>query len=147
MNKRDKITQSVAILVVFQFASKLLGFVRESLIGNKFGSNAETDAFFMALSIITLFQSVLGSAINTTLIPILTEVEHNEGGAEKRRHLNIFLNSITLLSIVLSGVGYIFAPSILKITASGFEKVEFEFLLLLTRVGLPALLLDRKSVV
>lgn len=141
MKKENKVTQSVAILIIFRLLSKILGFIRESLIGSKFGASRETDAFFMALSIIALFQSVLGAAINTTLIPVLSEIEHKEGIVEKRRHLNIFLNTIGVLAIALSFVGYLIAPLLLKFMARGFDDSEFEFLLLLTRVGIPALLL------
>ncbi len=141
MEKTDKTVRSVTILVIFQFLSKILGFFRETLIGNSFGATAATDVFFMAMRFINLFYAVIGATINTTLIPVLAEVKHKEGNEGKLSHVNIFLNSIGVIALLISVFALLFAPLLLKILAAGFDEQKFDFLVLLTRIGIPALIL------
>ena len=132
--------RTVAMLTVLSLVSKVLGFVRETLIASKYGSGSNTDAFFLALSAVGIFTSVLTNAINTTLIPILSEVEAKEGKEGKERHLNNFITIISVVAVVLMVLGYIFAPTLLKFLASGYEDEQFRLVVTLTRLGIPSIL-------
>lgn len=127
------------MLAVFSFLSKILGFVRESLIAAKYGSGSSTDAFFLALTTIGMFNAVVSSSIGTTLIPILSEVEKDEGKEGKQRHLNNFLNIIALVSLVMVVIAFVFAPQFLRILAAGFDEESFKLVTFLSRVGTPTI--------
>lgn len=139
MSKSEKAAKSVLIIMFFTLASKILGFVREILIAAKFGSGVDTDSFFIALTATTLFTTLFTQAINTTMIPVLAEVEQNEGTVGKRNHTNNLLNIIMVISLFVVIIAWIFAPFIIRILAHGFEGEQFNQTVVLMRIGLPVL--------
>lgn len=136
----NKATKTVFIMMIFTFGSKLLGLIREMLIAAKFGSGAETDSFFIALTAISLFTIMLTQAINTTTIPLLSEVEANEGKVGKENSTINLLNIVFFISIILAIVGWIIAPLIIKLLAYGFNDEQYELTVFMMRIGLPALI-------
>lgn len=139
MSKSRKAAKSVGIIILFSLGSKLLGFIRETLIAAKFGSGIETDTFFIALSAIALFTSMITKSINTTMIPVLSEVEKKEGKEGKIEHTNNLLNIILLISFGLMILGWILSPTVIKILGSGFEGKQFQLGVLMMRIGLPSI--------
>ncbi len=140
MSKAKKAAKSVIVMIILSIGGKLLGFIREILIASKFGSGIETDTFFVAFSATGIITTMIGVALNTTMIPILSEIEAKEGKKGKIEHTNNFLNIIILLSVLLVCVGCLFSPIIIKILANGFEGSQFELAVSLTRIGLPIMI-------
>lgn len=138
-NKVNGATKSVMILTIFSIVSKILGFLRETLIANRYGSGSATDSFVLALSAIAIFSTVITSTVGTTLIPVLSEVEAKEGKQGKIRHLNNFLNIIMITAASLVVIAYVGAPLVLKLIAPGVEVEQYNFIVLLTRIGLPSI--------
>lgn len=139
MSQSKKAVKSVYIIVIFSLISKILGFLRETLIASKFGSGTETDTFFIALTAISLFSGIFTGAINTTMIPVLSEVEAVENKKGKKKHTNNLLNIVFLISFIIIMLTWIFAPLIIKILASGFEGEQFKSAILMFRIGLPTI--------
>lgn len=142
MSQLKKSAKSVGMIVVISLGSKVLGFFRQALIAYRYGSGAGTDTFFIALSAISLFSAILSQTINTTLIPVLSDVEVHEGKAGKKEHFNNFLNTMTLVAILLSLLAFLIAPSIMAIVARGFEGEQFQQAIYMMRLGLPILILS-----
>lgn len=140
MSNSGHVTKSALIIIIFTLGSKFLGFFREILIASKFGSGMETDTFFIALMATGLVTGFLSSAISTTFIPILSEIESKEGKRGKIEHSNNMLNIILSGLIILVFGGLISAPVIIKLLAKGFEGEQFDLALKLTRMGLPMIL-------
>ncbi len=140
MSQSKRAVKSAIIIIVFTIASKLLGFVRESLIAAKFGSGATTDTFFISLTAISLFTSIIISSINNTMIPILSEVEAIEGKKGKKEHTNNFLNIVVLSSIFIMILAWFLAPIILRVLAYGFHGEQRQSALLMMRIGLSAII-------
>jgi putative peptidoglycan lipid II flippase len=140
MSTSEKATKSAFIIIALTLGSKLLGFIRETLIAAKFGSGMETDTFFVALSATGLITTLIGGAITTTFIPILSEIEANEGKKSKINHANNMLNIITFISIILSIFAWLFSPLTIRIIAKGFEGEQFKLAVTLTRIGVPMIM-------
>lgn len=141
MHKKQQIASSAIIIILFGIAGKVFGFIREMLIGAKFGSGYETDTYLIALSTIALFTGLITNAINTTTIPVLAEVEKNEGKEGKIEHTNNLLNIVLLFAVVISVFAYFAAPYILNIVAPGFESAaQLDLAVLLMRIGIPTIL-------
>lgn len=140
MSQTNKTAKSVLIIMIFTVSSKILGFVRESFLAAKFGSGAETDAFFVALTATSLFSSLLTQTLNTTMIPILSEVELAEKKQGKIKHTNNILNLVIVVSILIISVAWILSPFIIRILANGFDGEQFNLAVTLTRIGLPVIL-------
>ncbi|MBC8590173.1 murein biosynthesis integral membrane protein MurJ [Wansuia hejianensis] len=140
MKKSNKAAKSALIIMTFSLGSKFLGFIRETLIANRFGSGMETDAFFAALTATGLLTNLISVAIGTTFIPVLSEIEAKEGKEGKINHTNNMINILLVLSIVLSILGILAAPLIVKLLAKGFESEQYYLAIKLTRIGLPMLI-------
>jgi len=137
---RNSAAKSVALIIVLTLAGKLLGFFREVLIAAKFGSGFESDAFFIALSATALITSLVQKAIKTTTIPVLFEVEAQEGKEGKRLHTSNLFNIVLLIALGLVIVGWVTAPWVLKVLAHGFEREQFDLAVVLMRIGMPVVI-------
>lgn len=137
---KKKLIKSSIIIMVFSLIGRILGFVREMLIASEFGSNSETDAFFVAITATGLITALVTTAIRTILIPILSEVGVTEGKRGKIRQTNNILNIIIIVSIVFIIVGIFFAPLVIKVLAFGFKEKQHNLAVILMRIGIISLL-------
>ncbi|MDD2572612.1 MAG: murein biosynthesis integral membrane protein MurJ [Eubacteriales bacterium] len=142
MSQAKKAARSVLIIILFTVASKLLGFVREMMMAARYGSDASTDAYFMALSALSLFSIMITKTLFQTTIPVLTTVENVEGKEGKNRHTNNLLNIVIVFSFVAAILAWFFTPYILKILAPGFGEEQFNLTITLTRIGLSILVIS-----
>jgi putative peptidoglycan lipid II flippase len=140
LSQSSKAAKSIFIMIILTIGSKVSGFVREMLIAAKFGSGFETDTFFIALSAIGLFTSIFTLSLNTTVIPIMSDIEKNEGKEGKIHHVNNLQNIVIMISIVVVILGWFFAPLITKIIANGFKGEQFNLAVTMIRIGLPAVI-------
>ncbi len=137
MTKQQKIAQSAAMIAIFTLISKVLGFIREVMIASKFGSGMETDTYFVAMTATVLIMGTLGAALNTTLIPIFSEIGERHGRKGKLKYLNNILNVVFLITIILALLGFFLSPVIIKILAKGFQGEQYDLAVKLNRIGLP----------
>ena len=142
MSQLKKSAKSVGTIMVFSLAGRVLGFFREALIASNYGSGSETDTFFIAFSAISLFATILTNTINTTLIPVLSDVEVHEGKKGKLNHLNNFLNTLLASAGILAFIAFLLAPFVIQVVGKGFEGEQFTQTVLLMRIGLPILLVS-----
>ncbi|MGB4310587.1 MAG: murein biosynthesis integral membrane protein MurJ [Bacilli bacterium] len=131
--------KSIVIMIIFSIGSRCLGFIREMLIASRFGSGMETDTFFIALTAINLVTTMIYQCLNTTMIPVLSEIENKE--LSKNNYTNKLLNNILLFSIILVILGWFISPLIIKVLAAGFKGEQFYLAIKLMRIGLPAIIL------
>lgn len=137
MSKSNKIAKSAMMISIFTLVSKFLGFIREMLIASKYGSGYETDTYFVAMTATTIIMTTIGSSLNTSLIPVFTEVEEKKGKKAKIRFLNNILNVIFFITIILVILGFFLSPLIIKMVAGGFKGEQFKLAVELNRIGLP----------
>lgn len=106
---QDKISSLMFVLVL----SKVLGFLKMTIIAQLFGTSRELDIFWAAFTIPdTIFNVLVAGAINAAIIPIFSKVLHTDGEEELNllyKRLNfLFLLAFFAFSIVM----FIFAPAI-----------------------------------
>lgn len=137
MSNLKKSATSVVMITIFTLASKFLGFFREALIASNYGSSAGTDTYFIAMTAVTLFSTIIYQTINTTMIPVLSDVEAKEGKKGKVFHLNNFLNITLVASLILIVIAYFTTPLLMEFLGKGFEGEQFEQAISIARIGLP----------
>ncbi len=137
MDSGKKVAQSAAMIAVFTLVSKFLGFLREVLIAYKFGSGIRTDTYFVAMTATVIIMTTLGAGLNTTLIPIFTEIEARSGRRGKLKFLNNVLNMVFFITLILAIAGFFMSPYIIRVLAKGFEGQQFDLAVKLNRIGLP----------
>ena len=117
--------------------SRILGFVRDSVIAHIFGASMANDAFVVAFR--RLFAE---GAFSQAFVPILAEYKNRHGVDEAKRltdHVATLL-ALTLLAVTLLGV--VLAPLLIYLTAPGFaaDTEKFELTIRLTRLTFPYIL-------
>ena len=137
MTNTQKVAQSTAMIAIFTLISKFLGFLREILIAYTYGSGYETDTYFLAMTATVMIMTTIGAALNTTLVPVFTEIDQKKGKEGKLKFLNNILNMVFFISIILALLGFFLSPTIIKILARGFEGKQFDLAVKLNRIGLP----------
>ena len=130
----------IVVIIFFNVFSKLLGFVRDALIGSKFGAGISSDAYYMGLSITTIIFLSLGSAIATTIIPIIVKVEKDETKDTKVRVLSSIINLVVIISVTIGIIYMAFTPELISLFASGFTGEKLELTIMLTRIMIPTVL-------
>ena len=138
MNDKSTIAKSARSVSIFTFLSRILGMVRDIVIASLFGAGQVTDAFWVAFRIPNLLRRLFAEgALTVSFIPVFTSrLEH--GGKEKAKVISdtIFTILVCLL-ILISLIGIIFSPYIVKIFASGFSDEVFDLAVLLNRIMFP----------
>lgn len=141
MKNKNTLAKSAAMISIMTLISKFLGFLREIKIADRFGSGMETDTYFVAMTATVIIVGTLGSAVNTTLIPIFAEIEEKHGKKGKLIYLNNIVNLVLIITSILMIAGFFFSPLIIKILAKGFKGEQFDLAVKLNRIGLPIVML------
>ncbi|MCF6460412.1 murein biosynthesis integral membrane protein MurJ [Clostridium sp. Cult3] len=134
---KDKAVKSVWIIIIFGIASKILGFIKETLIASEIGCCFRTDAYFVAFAGATLLAEILGEGISTSMVPVLLKIEAKEGKEKKIDYVNNLLHITILASLILLVLGWLLSPAIINIMAKGFKGEEFYLTVKLMKIGLP----------
>ena len=123
-------------------ASRLLGFLRDTLIAAALGTGAAADAFFVAFRLPNLFRRLFAEgAFAAAFVPIFVRCRSETGEAAARRFsgeavvlLTAAVASVTLLAAV-------FAPALVDLLAPGFaeDAGKRDLAIALARICLPYL--------
>src|SRR5690606_13381171 len=124
-------------------ASRVLGFVREAMIGGLLGAGPVADAFFAAFRFPNLFRRVFAEgAFNTAFIPLFAR-ELEGGGREAARNFAESVLSVLIFSLILlTGIAVLFMPFLVAtVVAPSFADTpdKFDLTVGLTRIMFPYL--------
>ena len=118
-------------------ASRLLGWLRLSVIGAKFGETPELDAFWAAFRIPdTLFNLLVAGALASAFIPVFTGYLAKEREDEAWRVASSVMNAIVLLLIGFSAVMWVLAPWIMPVLAPFHDREQVDTAIRLSRIML-----------
>ena len=143
----NSITVAAALVALSSLASRFLGVIRDRILAGQFGAGATLDAYYAAFRIPDLIYNliVLG-ALSAGFIPIFTtlikdfkcEAEKGCDPIIKNKDAwdltNNILNWLLLGLAILSVIGIIFAPGLMRLITPGFNPAEQAATAALTRV-------------
>lgn len=141
MANKKTIGQSAAMIAIFTLISKGMGFLREVMIASKYGSGMKTDTYFVAMTATVLIMGTIGAALNTTLIPIFSEIKETRGQRAQKAYLNNMINIIFIITLITAALAYILSPLIIRVLAKGFQGQQFALAVKLNRIGIPIIVL------
>lgn len=123
------VARSAAIIGFSTLASRILGFVRDVVIARLFGVYLYAQAFVIAFRIPNLFRDFLGEgAANAAFVPVLSEYNSRRSKEEFWELANVLLNMLLVVLSLITVLGIIFSPFIVRLVAPGFiafpEKLE-----------------------
>lgn len=136
--------KSLAAVSSITLLSRVLGFVRDTIIARVFGAGVASDAFFVAFKLPNLLRRIFAEgAFSQAFVPILAEYKSKQGEDATRTFVAYVAGLLTLALALVSLIGVLAAPWIVWATAPGFadEADRFELTTDLLRVTFPYILL------
>ncbi|MEW6094965.1 MAG: murein biosynthesis integral membrane protein MurJ [bacterium] len=138
-DSQKKISKSIVRVSIGTFTSRILGYIRDVLIADRFGASVVSDAFFSAWRIPNTLRELLGEgALSAALIPVFTEYLKTKDKKEAWRLASLVINGLLIISILITLLGIILAHLIITILVPGFiGKDAFSLTVTLTRIMFP----------
>ena len=136
--------KSLAAVSSITMLSRILGFVRDTIIARTFGAGMATDAFFIAFKLPNLLRRIFAEgAFSQAFVPILAEYKSQQGEEATRTFIAYVSGLLTLVLALVTALGIIAAPWVIWATAPGFVDSPEKFALTsdLLRVTFPYILL------
>ncbi len=124
-------------------ASRLLGFLRETMIAGALGAGPIADAFYAAFRFPNLFRRLFAEgAFNAAFVPLFARTLEGEGEDVARQFAEDVLAALLLVLLALTAIVMIATPLIVTLIAPGFTADESKFRLTVTlfRIMFPYLL-------
>jgi putative peptidoglycan lipid II flippase len=136
--------KSLAAVSSMTMLSRVLGFVRDTIIARTFGAGVASDAFVVAFKLPNLLRRIFAEgAFSQAFVPILAEYKTQQGDEAARTFLAYVTGLLTLVLAVVTLIGVLAAPWIVWASAPGFadEAERFELTTDLLRITFPYILL------
>ncbi len=122
--------KALAAVSSMTLLSRILGFVRDTVVARMFGAGYATDAFFVAFRIPNLLRRLFAEgAFSQAFVPILAEYKNRRGDAETRLLVDHVSGLLALALFVITLIGIAAAPLIVYVSAPGFLAAPEKFAL------------------
>lgn len=120
--------RSFSIIGFFTFFSRILGFIRDSVIAYFFGVSEFTDSYFLALRIPNFFRRIFAEgAFTQSFIPILSEYKNLKDIKNTKKFISCVFGFLILFLIIFVLLGIKFSSFIIYFISPGFKKVSNQF--------------------
>lgn len=132
--------KALATVGSMTFISRILGFVRDTLIARVFGAGVVTDAFFVAFKIPNLLRRISAEgAFSQAFVPILAEYKKQRSFDETKALINHVATLLGLFLVIITILGMLAAPWVVQVSAPGFiaDKAKFDLTVDLLRITFP----------
>ncbi|MBD9485366.1 murein biosynthesis integral membrane protein MurJ [Pseudomonas sp. PDM14] len=136
--------KSLAAVSSLTMLSRVLGFVRDTIIARMFGAGVASDAFVVAFKLPNLLRRIFAEgAFSQAFVPILAEYRTQQGEEAARTFVAYVCGLLTLVLALVTLIGILAAPWIVWISAPGFadEAERFSLTTDLLRLTFPYILL------
>jgi len=102
--------------------SRVLGLVRDMVITTQFGTNAVTDAFWVAFRVPNFLRRLFAEgSFATAFVPVFTEVKETRSHAELRELMSRVAGTLGGALLLITALGLLLAPQLANLFASGAD--------------------------
>jgi len=102
--------------------SRVLGLVRDLAVTTTFGTNAVTDAFWVAFRVPNFLRRLFAEgSFATAFVPVFTEVKETRPHAELRELMSRVAGTLGGVLLLVTALALIFAPQLATLFSSGVE--------------------------
>ncbi|MBE6034893.1 murein biosynthesis integral membrane protein MurJ [Aminipila sp.] len=120
------VAQTAAMMVILTLISKCFGFIRETVMAAYFGVGYITDSYVMAQSIPKILFGGIFAAIATSYMPLFSDITENKGTKAGDLFTSRIINTLILLSVIASLLGFVFSEQIVTVLARGFDAERIQ---------------------
>lgn len=142
MSKRlVKLTSTVAGMTM---VSRVFGFARDMVTASLFGASAAFDAFSIAFRVPNFMRRMFAEgSFSQAFVPVLSDYQKQRPPEEVHRFINAMAGALGSALCVVTIIGIVGAPWLVRLFAPGFENGggRFDLAVTLLRITFPYLLL------
>ncbi len=134
------IVKATGVVLIVNLVVKLLGFLRETFIAGAFGASNITDAYLSAYTLPYFLQAILGAALVTVMVPVLTRYLV-VGKKEEAWHVASSVLNLTAIALTVCTIlGIVLANVLVAILTPGFEGEQAALTATLARIMFPSVI-------
>ncbi len=140
MSENKNIARAAGVLGFATIISRILGMVRDMVVSRLFGAGLYTDAFFAAFQIPNMLRRFFAEgALTSAFVPTFSEWYTQKGEDEARELANVCFTLLTIVMAVVTLIGIIFSPQIVRLMFPGFaaSPAKLELTIFLNRLMFP----------
>lgn len=140
---KGKILKAASSMSLATTMSRILGYIKDMILAKYFGATGVSDVFFVAFRIPNLLRELFAEgSMSSAVVPVLKESQVKQGQEETKRIVKSLFTFILIVVGLITILGIIFSPTIVKLIAPGFieNQDKFDLTVLLTRIMFPFLL-------
>lgn len=115
----NRLTQSLVLAIITVFGI-IVGFIRDLVLSNFYGASIYSDIYLVLLNIPIIIFASIGSAINTSYLPLYSRIVEKDGHKKGITFTNKIMNVIILGCIIFVSIVYLFPTFFIKLFAVGF---------------------------
>ncbi len=144
MSDKVKVAKAAGVVGLATLFSRVMGYARDMVMSWAFGTGLAADAFYVAYRIPNLLRELLAEgSMSAAFIPVFTETLTRESRESARHLANAVFARLLVILIILTMLGIIFAPYVVKLIAAGWvhraEHDKYVIGVNLTRIMFPYL--------
>jgi putative peptidoglycan lipid II flippase len=129
---------AAALLAASVLLSRVLGLVRDMVLGLRVGAGAEADAYNAAFQLPDLLNHFLvGGALSIAFVPLWTATRARDGRPAADRLFGTVLGTLAVAVTLLTAVCFVFADRLVVLAFPLFTPEQQELTTRLTRIVLP----------
>jgi putative peptidoglycan lipid II flippase len=135
-----RVAKAAGIVGLATMLSRILGSVRDIVVASFFGAGVVTAAVFVAFRIPNLLRRLLAEgSLTVSFVPVFTQYLKQKSRAEALELANVAFTALSVLLVIVSVAGVVFAPAIVTVMAPGFQSgtSQYDLTVLLTRFMFP----------
>ena len=124
--------------------SRILGFVRDTIIARAFGAGMATDAFFVAFKLPNLLRRIFAEgAFAQAFVPILAEYRQTRSEEATQAFVQHSAGMLSFILVIVTAIGMLAAPFVIYLSAPGFaaDAAKFDLSAQMLRITFPYILL------
>jgi putative peptidoglycan lipid II flippase len=128
----------------YTLLSRILGLVRDIVVARFFGAGMAADAFFVAFRIPNLLRRLFAEgSLTIAFIPVFTEYLTQKSKKDAFELARAVLTLLSLTLVVVTLLGILLAPWIVRLQAYGFggSGPKYDLTVMLTRITFPYIFL------
>ena len=140
MSENTRVTKAAGVVGSATLLSRIFGYIRDMVIAAFFGAGFYSDAFIAAFRIPNLVRRLFGEgSLSISFVPVFTQYLTDKGKDEAFEMARSAIKLLSVLLVVITVLGIVFSPLIVRIFAPGFtgSPEKFTLAVVLTRIMFP----------
>lgn len=143
-NMSKSLFKSTSVVVSMTMISRVFGFIRDIVTGYYFGAAAQFDAFSVAFKIPNFMRRLFAEgSFSQAFVPVLSSYQKQRSLEEVQDFVNAMSGILALALFMISFLGVVGAPWIVRVFAPGFGAAgdRFDLAVTMLRITFPYLFL------